>query len=201
MRAKCSHNMNDNSTPKYWYKRGFLPHYDGGQIPQFITFRLADSLPRHILEGYKLQYEKKLISEVEYYRILDKYLDLGNGASYLRHESVASIVEENILRFDAEKYRLFSWVIMPNHVHVLLSPLENMPLASVMHSMKSFTANQANRLLGRRGRFWSVEYFDRYIRNHEHFENTVTYIENNPVKAGLCRVPSEWRFGSARMKF
>jgi REP element-mobilizing transposase RayT len=50
---------------------------------------------------------------------------------------------------------------------------------------------------GRQGQFWIEEYFDCYIRNQEHFERTVKYIENNPVKAGLCRTPEHWPYSSA----
>jgi REP element-mobilizing transposase RayT len=70
-------------------------------------------------------------------------------------------------------------------------------LADIMHSIKSYTAQEINRILGRKGRFWFEDYFDRYIRNAKHFENAVSYIENNPVRAGLCASACEWRFGSA----
>jgi putative DNA methylase len=66
-----------------------------------------------------------------------------------------------------------------------------------MHSLKSYTAQKANKTLQAKGRFWFEDYFDRYIRNAKHFENAVSYIENNPVRAGLCESPAEWRFGSA----
>jgi putative DNA methylase len=71
------------------------------------------------------------------------------------------------------------------------------PMAAVVRSWKSFTANEANRLLGRAGTFWQPEYFDRYIRDEEHLGKAIRYIENNPVKAGLARLPEEWIFNSA----
>ncbi|MBV9242927.1 MAG: transposase [Acidobacteria bacterium] len=86
---------------------------------------------------------------------------------------------------------------MPNHAHILLECIDGHSLASVMHSIKSFTSHEANKLLGRSGRFWSKEYFDRYIRSGRHFGSVVRYIEENPVKARLCTVPEEWPFGSA----
>jgi len=70
-------------------------------------------------------------------------------------------------------------------------------LSNIMHSIKSYTAQEANKILERKGRFWFEDYFDRYIRNAKHFENAVSYIENNPVRAGLCRTSREWRFSSA----
>ncbi len=86
---------------------------------------------------------------------------------------------------------------MPNHLHCLLRPQENIELKDIMHSIKSYTGLKANRLLGRRGKFWQEDYFDRYIRNYEHFESAVDYINLNPVKAGLCEKPADWKFGSA----
>jgi len=74
---------------------------------------------------------------------------------------------------------------------------EDWELERLMHSHKSYTAHEANKVLKRSGKFWMDEYYDRYIRNPEHFRNTVAYIENNPVKAGLCAKPSDWSFSSA----
>jgi REP element-mobilizing transposase RayT len=75
--------------------------------------------------------------------------------------------------------------------------LEGHPLSEVMHSIKSYTAHEANRILGRKGRLWSVESFDRYIRDARHYRNTFKYIEENPVKAGLCGRAEDWEFSSA----
>src|SRR5690606_13170090 len=88
-------------------------------------------------------------------------------------------------------------VIMPNHAHVLLRAFENHSLSSIMKTVKSVTAHKINKLLGRSGPVWQPDYFDRYIRDQEHFARTVRYIENNPVKAGLCNAPEEWKFSSA----
>jgi REP element-mobilizing transposase RayT len=66
-----------------------------------------------------------------------------------------------------------------------------------MHSRKSYTAHEANRILKRSGQFWMEEYHDRYIRNAEHFHNAVAYIESNLVQAGLCARPEDWPFSSA----
>ena len=74
---------------------------------------------------------------------------------------------------------------MPNHVHLLCTPAIGHNLAEIMHSLKSYTANQANKTLGRKGRFWQKEYFDRYIRNARHFAKVVAYIESNPVQVRL----------------
>jgi putative DNA methylase len=89
---------------------------------------------------------------------------------------------------------------MPNHVHSLMTRFEAYELSDILHSLKSFTAHEANNLLSRNGQFWIEDYFDRYIRNQEHFEKTVNYIENNPVKAGLCLEPGDWPYSSAWFK-
>lgn len=183
--------------PSGWHDRGYLPHFEGGPRPQFITFRLADSLPAEIFEKLKWRLETGRISEWEYAFSLDRYLDRSKGECSLKIRRVAEIVRGAFLHFDGERYRLHSWVIMPNHVHLLLTQSEGESLAAIMHSLKSFTAKEANKVLGRSGHFWSKEYFDRYIRDGEHFARTRRYIEKNPVKAGLCEAPENWEFGSA----
>lgn len=77
------------------------------------------------------------------------------------------------------------------------APLSGLHLDQIEHSIKSYTANEANKLLKRKGQFWAVECFDRYIRDYRHFNAVVRYIENNPVKAGLCERPEDWPYGSA----
>jgi REP element-mobilizing transposase RayT len=107
------------------------------------------------------------------------------------------MVEDALLYFDGERYRTIAWVIMPNHVHVLIETMEGYPVGQVVHSWKSYTAKQANQMLGRSGRFWFREYFDRYVRDERHFANAVQYIHDNPVKAGLAPTPEDWPFSSA----
>jgi putative DNA methylase len=128
---------------------------------------------------------------------VEKYVDRGFGQCWLTRPAIAGIVQNALLHLGNEKYRLIAWVIMPNHIHFLIRPAENHKLEKIIHSLKSFTAQQANKLLNRRGKFWQEEYFDRYIRNYEHFEKTINYIEMNPVKAGLCAKPADWKFSSA----
>lgn len=183
--------------PTGWHDRGYLPHFDGGPRPQFITFRLADSLPAKIFEKLRWRLETGRINEWEYAYSMDRYLDRSTGECSLKIPRVAGIVRNAFLHFDDKRYRLHSWVIMPNHVHLLLTPSDGESLAAIMHSLKSFAAKEANKVLGRKGHFWSKEYFDRYIRDGEHFARTRRYIERNPVKAGLCVAPEDWEFGSA----
>jgi REP element-mobilizing transposase RayT len=181
-----------------WHSRGYLPHFDGRAIPQFITLHLADSIPKKVIELWKeelhgLDVEERIVLQ----RRIEKYLDQGFGSCFLKDHGVARMVQDSLLKFDDIRYNLHSWVVMPNHSHSLLTRFEDWELEQIMHSHKSFTAHEANKLLHRTGQFWMTEYFDRYIRNAEHFRNTVKYIENNPVKAGLCSKPSDWPFSSA----
>jgi putative DNA methylase len=182
-----------------WHSRGYIPHFDGGEIAQTISFHLADSLPQAVLEKWKreLAQDARTNSDSILRKRIEHYLDQGYGACALRAEPVANLVQESLLRFDGERYRLSAWIVMPNHVHLLLTPCAEWSLSQIMKDMKSFTSHEANKILGRRGQFWMEEYFDRYIRDAKHFSNAIAYIENNPVKAGLCARPEEWPFSSA----
>jgi len=188
-----------DDAPVGWYSRGYLPHFDGGEICQFITFHLGDALPQEGIDRWKLELdrEKDEKAKIKFYRRIENYLDKGCGNCYLRQEAVAGEIQQSLLHFNAIRYKLIAWVIMPNHIHFLIKPFESFPLSKLMHSIKSFTAQQANKTLNRNGKFWQEDYFDRYIRNYEHYEKTISYIENNPVKAGLCEKPSDWKFSSA----
>ena len=181
-----------------WHSRGYLPHFDGGELAQFMTFRLFDSLPKAVLIQWKedLKLEKSAEAESIMRRRVEAYLDQGHGSCYLRNVEVATMVQSALLFHDRLKYRLSAWVVMPNHVHLLCTPLGH-SLAQIMHSIKSFTSSEANKMLNRKGRFWQKEYFDRYIRNARHYAKVVAYIDNNPVKANLCKRASDWPFSSA----
>lgn len=181
------------------HTRGYLPHYDSPELIQFVTFRLADSLPSDILKTLEYKLKARHISELEYHRQVENALDLGAGATHLKDARIAGLVSDTILKFAGVKYRLIAWVIMPNHVHLLLQVLDGHTLSSVMHSIKSFTASQANKLLGLEGRFWSPDFFDRFIRDRIHFRHVREYIEENPVKANLCGTSGEWPWSSASL--
>lgn len=145
----------------------------------------------------ELNHQNSNLKPMQILNALEDYLDAGSGSCYLRHGQIAQLAQESLLYFDGERYRLCAWAIMPNHVHVLTNFIAEYPVAKVVHSWKSYIANQANKLLGRSGAFWQREYFDRYIRNDEHYRNAVKYVEWNPVKAGLADTPGKWPFCSA----
>jgi REP element-mobilizing transposase RayT len=177
---------------KGWHSRGYLPHFDSQGVTQFVTFRLADSLPAVALERLRISDKSESLR--------DEMLDRGLGACWLAREEIARMVEEAFLLFDGQRYRLHAWTVMPNHVHVLLSQSEGNPLGSVIASLKRFTAAEANRRLGRTGPFWQKDYWDRFIRNDGHYAAAEHYIDMNPVKAGLCSNTGDWRWGNARLR-
>jgi putative DNA methylase len=185
-----------------WRSRGYLPHFDGITLPQFVTCHLADSLPTKVIDRWKQEFKhlKYEHEQILLQRRIEKYLDQGYGQASLKVPQVAEMVQNSLLKFDGTRYRLFAWVVMPNHVHSLLTRSETFELEKLFHSIKSYTAHEANKILGRQGEFWMEEYFDRYIRNEHHFRKTVEYIENNPVKAKLCEKPSDWPYSSAFFK-
>ena len=119
---------------------------------------------------------------------------------WLRNPEIAAIVQEALLHFDGERYRLIAWCVMPNHVHAIVEVLDSHPLRTIVKSWKSFTSRQANTLLGRTGPFWEVDYFDRYMRSEGHMLQTVEYVESNPVKAGLVDDPTAWPWSSAKAR-
>jgi len=186
--------------PRYWHSRGFLPHFDKDGYTQFMTFRLADSVPQAVLENWRAELERGDISDADFRRRVEYYLDQNYGEGSLRIAAIADTLQETLLKWDGTRYKLISWVIMPNHAHILLSPSAENSLSDIMHSIKSFTAHEANIVLNRKGQFWAKEYFDRYIRDRKHFASTIAYIENNPVKARLCDSPEKWPYGSAYFK-
>lgn len=190
-----------------WYSRGYLPHWDHPGMIQSVNFRLGDSLPVKLIEQWKseLALDRRDASApdeaVELRRRIEKYLDAGHGECWLRRPDIAQLVEGALFHFDGQRYRLLAWCVMPNHIHVLIETQEGFPLAEVLHSWKSYTSHEANKILRRSGEFWQREYLDRYVRNSEHYEKVVAYIEENPVKAGLARLKTDWLWSSARVRF
>ena len=185
---------------KGWHERGYLPHCDRPGLVQFVTFRLWDSLPaarrgewEHLLSadaGKKSSREQRVK--------LEDYLDRGHGGCCLRDARVAAIAEQTITHHHGQRFQMLAWVVMPNHVHALIRVGDS--LGKIIQNWKSVSAVEANRLLGRNGRFWQPDYWDRFMRDEEQIRKAVRYIENNPVKAKFCREPQAWRFSSARFR-
>jgi REP element-mobilizing transposase RayT len=114
--------------------------------------------------------------------------------------NVADIVETALLHGHGSSHFIHAWVVMPDHVHAILSPQHEVPLQRILHSWKSFTANRINAFLQRRGRVWESDRFDHVVRSNEHLTRFVDYVEENPVTAGLCGQPEDWPHSSARCR-
>jgi putative transposase len=187
-----------------WYSRGYLPHRDAAGLVQSVTFRLADSLPQKTLKAM----DQELLAvpedrrDVERRKQIEHWLDAGLGCCALRHPEVARYVVEAFTCFHGDRYDLHAWCVMPNHVHVLVQP--HIRLATIIQGWKSYTARwilvqneRLKLLIPNPRRLWMREYWDRFIRDEQHYRNVLAYIHENPVKAGLCREAKEWRWSSA----
>lgn len=175
---------------------GNLPHWEQGPVWYFVTFRLADALPRGVVQEIQRQREqwrlthdlKNLSAEklAEYHRLFsqryDALLDAGGGSCVLRDPVNADIVHGALRFFAGERYTLDEYVVMPNHVHVLVKPQPVHGLVDILHSWKSYTANQLNRRLGRTGQFWQHESYDHIVRGDRAMEAIRRYIRENPAK-------------------
>jgi putative transposase len=187
-----------------WHSRGYLPHFEGLDVTQHVTFNLADSLPRSALR--RLEDELRVLPaenrDIERRKRIDAWIDAGHGSCALRKSSIAAMVQETMLTFDSERYRLFAWVVMPNHVHVLFQPLDGWTVQKIVAAWKKFTARKIcddRRATGELSNapVWHREYWDRYIRDRKHFDKTVEYVHLNPVKARLVATPENWPWSSA----
>lgn len=120
------------------------------------------------------------------------------GTCHLRWPEIAWLVADALRHFDGARYALHEWVVMPNHVHALLTPHPPHRLGDIVKTWKQFSGLRANRLLRRAGsRFWQPESFDRWVRNDEERARIGRYIRENPVKAGLCADAASWPWSSA----
>ena len=226
---------------KPFYRRN-LPHIQPPGATFFVTFHLAGSLPRAVLQQWKTEkcqleaenlhlLKSQNVSHVEadeditfeqkqehrewkrqWFRKFEKTLDDAQGGPlWLKNEQIAKEVAESLHYRDGKVYRLDAYCIMANHVHVVLAPLAIQPseeaqtnslryntLSSIMQSLKGYTARKANRLLGRSGAFWHHESYDHSVRDTSEWQRVVTYVLNNPVKAGLIKDWQKWRWSYYR---
>lgn len=187
-------------------KRGRLPHWQRTNGTYFVTWRLADSLPKEaqekirqerigILEvaeqqGRDLNDDEKLRLERLHTERIEEWLNAGHGACHFNDDRCAKVVQDALRHFDGERYDLHAWCVMPNHVHAVFQAKGDHSLHEILHSWKSFTANQCNKLLGRTGAFWMDESFDRLVRNDAEHAKYVDYTLNNPAAAGLV----DWKW-------
>jgi REP element-mobilizing transposase RayT len=177
-----------------WHTRGYLPHRDVPGAQQLITYRLADALPAARRREWAALLE--IADPRERAARLERCLDDGLGSCVLRRPEIAAAMVESLRHGQPADYLLHAWVVMPNHVHVLITVLAR-PLSAILHTWKSCTAKQINRLLGSTGRIWQPDYWDTVIRDEAHFQQAVRYIESNPVRARLAAAPEVWPWSSA----
>jgi type I restriction enzyme R subunit/putative DNA methylase len=201
-----------------WHERGYLPHCDFPNLTQLVTIRLHDSMPAS--RRAEWEHLLKLVDIRDRRLKLEEYLDRGVGECRLREARVAELAETTLLHFHRERYDLQAWCVMPNHVHVLVN-VRMTPLGKIMQSWKRFIATQAVDVMterrsparldgdpkfggpGRRLALqlrWQREYWDTFLRDEEQEQKAIHYIENNPLKAELCRLPEEGPFSSARFR-
>jgi REP element-mobilizing transposase RayT len=170
-----------------------LPHFHSIGQPTFITWRLHGSLPANRSFPSVTTHGKAFVA-------MDRILDSGcTGPLYLRMPEIASMIVDAIhyRERNLRHYQLHAYVVMPNHVHLLITPL--VPASRIMHSLKKGTAREGNRVLGLTGQpFWQDESYDRLVRDGMEFDRIKYYIENNPVKAGLAATAEEFLWSSGR---
>jgi len=175
------------------YRRN-LPHYLPERVPIFFTWQLHGSLPARrpaVAPATETNGQK--------FRNLDRELDsAATGPKWLEDPRIASVVQEEIeigaYRF--HRYEVLEYVVMPNHVHLLIFPFRHP--AQLMRWLKASSSRRANAILGRTGQpFWQDESFDRWVRSREERRNIIRYIEFNPVRAGLAVEPGAFRYSSA----
>lgn len=189
--------MNNSSPHRGWYLSRRLPHLDDPYVTQTITFRLYDSLPQVVVQQLAIELRLNPKLTIEQRKRIEGYLDKGYGACYLCIPTVAELVVSAFEFYHEKRYELVAWVVMPNHVHVIIHTWHGFPLQDIIRDWKGYTAQVANRHLTRKGAFWQTGYFDRFIRNDRHFSNAIDYVHNNPVLAGLVATPGAWKFSSA----
>jgi len=175
-------------------EQGNLPHWRQEGATYFITFRLGDSLPQSKLNQWKAELATWQRShpephddatKCEYYELFparfQNWLDQGMGSCVLAQPEIKQLVEDALRHFDGDRYKLREFVVMPNHVHLLISPLGDHLASEILHSLKSFTANEINKRLDEKmDPVWQHESFDHIVRSSEQAERIRQYIRDNP---------------------
>ncbi len=184
-----------------------LPHWTQAGCTYFVTFRLADSVPKPKLIQWQVELREWLRRNPEprtpeqekeygekFAETFHRWLDEGLGECWLQQPGISRIVEEALRFFDVQRYWLGHYVVMPNHVHVLIRPLGEHTLSDILHSWKSFTAKKINAAVGREGQLWQDESFDCIVRDEVALEKFSAYVRENPAKAHLRE--SQFRVGA-----
>ncbi len=176
----------------------FLPHSTAACATYAVTFRLRDSLPASVLQDYQCESvtlgKAAAIGRIAQLQSthIEPELDRGHGECLFKDFALAEVVAKALRHFDGGRYDLLAWCVMPNHVHAVVKPREENELVDILHSWKSFTAHEINKRLGRREEVWQKESYDHLIRDGEDLRNQVTYVLENPRKAGLLNWEWVW---------
>lgn len=212
---------------KIFYQR-HLPHYQPPGCTFFVTFRLTGSLPLYVIQKLKAEHEAqlKLISGIEdqkvkkeqyrnyqtsYFEKFDSILDkYRSKARWLIQHAVAEKVKEAIHFYDGNTYELIAYTIMPNHVHMVFTPINvgrfsesptsgrngvsTYIVAKILQDLKKYTSHECNKILNRSGAFWQHESYDHVVRDEDELSRIVEYVLNNPVKAGLVDKWEDWKW-------
>jgi putative transposase len=212
-----------------------LPHWYMPHAMHFVTFRLAGTMPKEFLERLRRRRTELLRkpdageSTIEHrtrvHKLLfleyDSYLDRNREIHWLDDPRIAALIRRSLYFWHGKKYHLACWSVMPNHVHVLLQPIDirpregrerecqecgetadaKSPLSGIMHSLKGYTAHVANKLLGRSGEFWQHESYDHWVRDEDELERSVQYINANSVSARLADRPHQFPWSSAHDRY
>lgn len=196
------------------------PHYQFKDSIVFITWRLAFTLPQHILALFQelksdpvdQEWERDHLRNNNAY-LFQKFQEYDLALANFQHPGfslnetdLAAILKNAFHYFDGERYELHAYCVMPNHVHVLMRALPDgtgnfYMISDILKSLKQFTANQINKLLGRKGQVWDDYYFDRVIRDIKNYQNVVAYILANPVAAGFIENDKLWKDSFLNTKY
>ena len=189
-----------------------LPHIQPAKAVFFVTFNLKDSLPPHVVAELNENFadiknnllnspKTKQQAYEDYNGQIDDMLDAGEyGHHWLKDPALAQIVANSLHFLDGKGFKLICYSIMSNHIHFVAYNLRK-PLYRIMHTLKSYTANECNKVLNRNGEFWQREYFDRVVRDRNDLDEKIKYTINNPVKAGLTNHWKEHLFTFCRTAF
>jgi len=177
-----------------------MPHWRQQGATYFVTFRLADSLPKVKLDELVLlrrewesqnppPWDREALEALARHQAerIEAWLDLGMGCCVLKEPTYSSLLRTSMHHFDGERYELDAFVILPNHAHAILRPLTcaEHPPESILGAWKQFSAKRINALRGIKGELWQDESYDRIVRDEEHLYRCLQYIAANPRKANL----------------
>lgn len=175
-----------------------LPHWRQSETSYFVSFRLADSIPQKSLRAWmteRVEFQRRHpppLNETDtdtfhkrFTTRIEDWLDSGMGSCLLGEPAHSEIVANALLHFETKRYNLGEWVVMPNHVHAIVTPNNGFDLSSILHSWKSYTSTRINQLARKTGTLWQEESYNQILRNESHQWKVEEYIRKNPAKAGI----------------